>query len=308
MKNLLKRIGLAATFVTAFGAQAQSDTQVKYSDPYFGAEPVPELTIRYLAFPSSAQGRRITVSGRLQMPLQEASSAPLPAVIIMHGTGGVSLRGSYYAIALNRAGIATLEVDQWGARGLSGGAEGRPKTVYETLPDVFGAQDLLANTKGIDARRIGVLGFSWGGVAAMLASTQRYQDEYGHPGGPLLAAAMSFYPVCWGYGRVPGYEVDTMRAIPLRIVAAGEDDYDEGAAPCETLVKQALPLEARAKASLKIYPGVGHAFDGFSPVSQHPDPYGHLGKGGLVTIGPAAPEARAAARADVVQFFAGSLK
>lgn len=42
----------------------------------------------------------------------------VPAVVIMHGSAGVDSRGALYARELNLAGIATLEVDMWGARGL----------------------------------------------------------------------------------------------------------------------------------------------------------------------------------------------
>jgi hypothetical protein len=53
---------------------------------------------------------------RAQIAIEE--SAPLgpgtarqgTAVILMHGASGLSYRGVYYAAALNRAGIATLEI------------------------------------------------------------------------------------------------------------------------------------------------------------------------------------------------------
>lgn len=296
-------IGVLLALTPLWAARADSCAP---NDAYLGSEPSVEPTIRYLSFPSSERGKSIVVSGRLQMPAVRAPS--MPAVIIMHGTGGVSPRGVYYANALNQAGIVTFEIDQWGARGLAGGAESRPKTVPETLPDVFGALDLLAATPGVDPNRIGIMGFSWGGVVSMLVSTQRYQDQFGRPGGPKIAAAMPFYPVCWVYGHVPGYELNTMRPIPLRIVAAGADDYDDGAAPCQALVEKGLPSDSRPHASLKVYPGVGHAFDGFASLFRHDDPYGHRGKGGSVAIGPPASEARAAARADAVRFFTQALK
>lgn len=84
---------------------------------------------------------------------------------IAHGSSGVDSRGPYYAAQLNRAGIATLEIDMWAPRGLVGGAAGRPRTIAETLPDAFGGLKMLAADSRIDPKRIGIMGFSWVGSA-----------------------------------------------------------------------------------------------------------------------------------------------
>ena len=64
------------------------------------------------------------------------------------------------AAALNRAGIATLEIDQWGGRGLPGGASSRPRNLTDNLPDVAGAYRLLAARSDINADSIGLMGSS----------------------------------------------------------------------------------------------------------------------------------------------------
>ncbi len=268
-------------------------------DSLLGGEAIPDQVVRYLSFPSRDGDRPIVVAGRLQMPAERPG--PIPAVIVMHGTPGVSLRGVFYGNALSRAGVATFEIDQWGARGLSGGPEGRPQSVGETMADLYGAIDRLAAMPEIDPRRIGVLGFSWGGIVAMLSATKAYDQRFAAPQRPHLAAAMAFYPVCWGYNRVPGYAFADLLAIPVRIVTGDEDDYDDGAEPCRRLV-DGLPAEERSRVDLVVYPGAAHAFDGFSPATTHPDPFGHRGKGGPVTMSTEAP-ARAAAREEVVRFF-----
>jgi dienelactone hydrolase len=272
-------------------------------DSLLGGETIPDQTIRYLTFPSRDGDRPIVVAGRLQMPAERRG--PIPAVIVMHGTPGVSLRGVYYGNALNRAGVAIFEIDQWGARGLSGGPDGRPKSVGETMADVYGAVDRLAAMPEIDPRRIGILGFSWGGVVAMLAATSDYDRRFAAPQRPRLAAAMAFYPVCWAYNRVPGYAFADLLPIPVRIVTGDKDDYDDGAEPCRRLV-DSLSQDERARVDLVVYPGAAHAFDGFSPPSAHPDPFGHRGKGGAVTIA-VDPAARLAAREEVVRFFSATL-
>lgn len=102
----------------------------------------PPIRINYLAYPVEWDGKQIIIGARFQEPLK--TNGKLPAVIILHGTVGVRYVGTYYATALNGAGIATLEIDQWGGRGLPGGASSRPKHLGDNLPDVAGAYHLLA--------------------------------------------------------------------------------------------------------------------------------------------------------------------
>jgi len=77
--------------------------------------------------------------------------------------------------------------------------------VAETLPDAFAALAFLAARPGVDARRIGIMGFSWGGVVSMLSATRTANQTFGRPD-LAFAAHAPLYPVCWVYNRVPGYE------------------------------------------------------------------------------------------------------
>src|SRR3984957_8916249 len=123
---------------------------------------VPPLDIYQLAFPVVWQGKTLMLGARLQFPTSEKGK--MPAVSMMHGTGGIRYSGVYDAAALNGAGIATLEVDQWGGRGLPGGASSRPKQLGDNLPDIAGSYRLLSERPDIDASRIGLLGESMGGI------------------------------------------------------------------------------------------------------------------------------------------------
>jgi hypothetical protein len=98
---------------------------VASSGPGYAWENTPRLNIYQLAYPVAWNGKTILLGARLQLPAD--ATGKMPAVIIMHGTGGIRYSGVYYAAALNGAGIATLEVDQWGGRGLPGGPSSRPK-------------------------------------------------------------------------------------------------------------------------------------------------------------------------------------
>ncbi len=124
-------------------------------------DPAPDPTWRtsYVAFRTDADPA-LTVAGRLMTPMDGGS---VPAVLICHGSDGVDGRGEFHGQALNAAGIATLEIEMWAARGSGRGAASRPRSVPETLPDAFAAVRFLAEQPEIDAARIGILGFSWGG-------------------------------------------------------------------------------------------------------------------------------------------------
>src|SRR5215470_2081689 len=137
-------------------------------------EDTPRLRVNYLVYPVEWNGKPIMIGARLQVPL--ATTGKFPAVIILHGTSGLGYQGVYYAAALNRAGIATLEIDQWGGRGLPGGPSSRPKGLGDMLPDVAGAYRLLAGRSEIDTGRIGLMGNSMGGIETMLMMTRRNSD------------------------------------------------------------------------------------------------------------------------------------
>ncbi|STQ91177.1 Predicted dienelactone hydrolase [Iodobacter fluviatilis] len=117
------------------------------------------LNTRLVHFPAFGGKTPLEVMGVFRTP---QGAGKFPVVIILHGSAGIDSRGAMHAQNLAKAGIASLELDMWGARGLNGGAKGRPEKVHDTLPDLWGAEVWLANQEKIDAKRIGVMGFSWG--------------------------------------------------------------------------------------------------------------------------------------------------
>ncbi len=292
-------MGALATVLGAprmLAAQPAPPAAIDYDQPL-------AQTVRYLSYPSQWRDKPINVGCRLQLP--QGLSGPRPAVIVLHGSAGVSARGAYYGDALNRAGIATLEIDQWGARALDGGPQGRPKTVVETLPDVYGAIDLLAAMPQIDMRRIALLGSSWGGVVSLLTATRHHSSRFAKPRRPTIAAVAALYPVCWIYNTVSGYSFGELLPIPIRIIVGEQDDYDDGAGPCRDLVASLAPDE-RARTRAIAYPAAGHAFDGFAPSYAHVDAMAHRGRGGTVHVATDVG-ARLRARDDVVTFFRTAL-
>ncbi|WEK49815.1 MAG: alpha/beta fold hydrolase [Candidatus Kaistia colombiensis] len=109
------------------------------------------------------------VAGTLTLP-DGASSAP--AVLMLHGFGSSrdEVGGMYAreAAALAKDGIASLRIDFRGF-GKSDGDTGAT-TIDGQLEDAKVAAAFLAKQPGIDAKRLGILGFSLGGGIATLAA------------------------------------------------------------------------------------------------------------------------------------------
>lgn len=255
--------------------------------------------VSYVTFPNASQDRPLTIAGQLRVPTRDED---VPAVVIVHGTNGVDSRGSYHAEALNDAGIATLELDMWSPRGLSGGVgpNGRPQGVPETLPDAYGALLYLASRPGIDPQRIGITGFSWGGVVTMLTATRPYSELYMGANPLRFAAHAPFYPVCWGYNKIPGYEFAELTGAPVFIQSGECDAYDEPDS-CTRLVNS-LPEQTRRDVTVTMYPEAMHGFNRLEPAQLVNDPFSHLGQGGEVRF-EANLDAAARSRQATVEFF-----
>ncbi len=259
----------------------------------------PAVRAAYVSIAVRDDGADRQVAGRLRYPA--AADKPVPAVLILHGSAGIDSRGDVHADALNGLGIATLELDLWAARGWLAERRGRPAGVSETLPDAFAALDYLAAMPEVDATRIGISGFSWGGAMTVLSATRANQQRYA-TGEHRFAAHGAFYPVCWAYDRVPGYELESLGEAPLLILTGDQDDYDTPTS--------CLELAARypaGKIEVVVYPDAHHGFNAMGLDSVISDPFSHQGAGGEVRFR-SNPAARAAAVARLNAFFATHLQ
>ena len=257
--------------------------------------------LHYVAFPSLHE-TPLNIAARLRVPA--GGGEKRPAVILLHGSAGPSGREGGYADVLNEAGFVTLEPDQWSARGLGGGAEGRPKTVTETLPDLYGARAFLARHPKVDAARIGVAGFSFGGVTAMLAATHAHNDAF-LPGG-AFRAIMPVYPSTWVFNHVPGFEFGDLVDAPVLLVTGALDQYDNDPDVSRKLVA-GLSDTDRAKIRIRVMENAHHGFDMPGVDVEVVDPFGNQGKGGRVIMRHN-PQATGAAHLEAVAFFIEAMK
>lgn len=108
-------------------------------------------------------------------PPHGTAGKPAPAVILLHGLTGSQTSDGFIMVHLARrlvaAGIGALRVDFYG----SGDSDGdfTEMTILTELSDARRIFDFAAAQPGIDPKRVGVLGFSFGGaVTALLAGAE----------------------------------------------------------------------------------------------------------------------------------------
>lgn len=278
----------------------------------------PHPVISFISFPSldaltqqpvTVKGKLVIPAGRYTRQMHARFSKGRPAVLILHGSAGVDSRGEFYARALNAAGMATLEIDMWEARGVTDLAT-RPSHPISTYPDAFAALAFLSAYPGIDPGRIGVMGFSWGGVITMASATQGIASQFG--GTLRFKAHVANYPVCYVYNNpaIPYSQFGSkasnpLTGAPILIQIGEEDDYDEGTAPCFSL-KASLDEQEQAYIDVIPYAGAYHGWDRLQVPVTDEDPFAHRGAGGTVEIKPSVDQAYQS-RNITVRFFQKNL-
>jgi dienelactone hydrolase len=166
-------------------------------------------------------------------------------------------------LALQEVGFATLELRMFPAL-----ASAKPGGPSAYLPELFGSLNYLATNPDIDPKRIGVAGYSYGGLLTLVAATTWANKTYAMPDQQFSAYA-SFYPMCWvlkanAQGRkspVPASAWMEWTGRPIRIFAGANDDYDNrDPKACENAVS-ALPVAQQRGFSVQVYPDATHGWD-----------------------------------------------
>jgi dienelactone hydrolase len=193
----------------------------------------------------------IRLSGSLQLP---PGDGPFPALVLAHGCNGIGQTERAWADALRTWGYATFLVDSFAGRNLAEVCtDPWPLAPLQRVPDLFGALRILAENPSIDARRIGLIGFSHGGIATLNAATTWASQTFAPKTGPSFRAYIAFYPYC----NVSFPEQERISG-PLRIHIGELDDWTP-AVPCERLTRHLI--ERGQDARITVYPGAHHSFD-----------------------------------------------
>ncbi len=155
-------------------------------------------------------------------------TARVPAMVIAHGSGGVSTeREDWWAEQMVKLGVAGFVVDSFTPRGITSTATDQSQLhTTANVADALAALRLLAQHPRIDPQRIGVMGFSKGGQVALYTALDPLRrvviaDE------TRFALHIPLYPYCndWpASAHVTG--------APILMLLGGKDDYTP-AAPCQ---------------------------------------------------------------------------
>jgi dienelactone hydrolase len=216
---------------------------------------VPSVTMSDQDFLNGRKdGKPVMLGGELRIPRPGADR--LPAVLLLHGSGGIGTNLIDWEQELNALGVATFAIDAFSARGIVQTSTdqallGRLAMTY----DAYRALEVLEKHPRIDPKRIAVMGFSRGGQAALYAAVKRFQKMHGPASGLDFAAYIPFYASC-GTRFV---DDDIVSASPIRLLHGAADNYVP-VAPCRGYVAR---LKAKgADVALTEYPGAYHVFDG----------------------------------------------
>jgi dienelactone hydrolase len=202
----------------------------------------------------------VTIDGKLFLPPGAAGNGRLPLIIVAPGSLGVAVSHLAHAETLTSLGIAAFVLDPFGARGV--GSTVANQTQYSfaaSAYDVLAAWKVLSARSDIDPGRIGAQGHSRGGSAVLTAATRRFADPaIGRGCG--LKAVLAAYP--WSGHQFLDPSVGATEVCVLM------GDRDDWCSPMQVQGHvQAMRL-AGAKATLRLFAGVGHSFDRGSPLQR----------------------------------------
>ena len=178
-------------------------------------------------------------------------NGPFPAVLVMHGCGGINDHHRAWAGRLIGWGYAAVIVDSFGPRNQRRVCENVDSipTIVRGL-DAHNAATYLRTLPNIQADRIGIVGFSHGGGATFYAAIDERipRDRGGRP----FQAAVAYYPPCSGGKILEPFATDLL-------ILVGKDDTWTPADHC--LKSVAARANQAHPPAIKVYPGALHSFD-----------------------------------------------
>ncbi len=196
-------------------------------------------------------GPDVLLGGELRLPL--GAGGRVPAVILIHGSGGIGSGPDMWAHVLNEAGIAAFILDSFSGRNIVSTVEDQDQlnSLSMTL-DAYRALDVLVAHPRIRPDRIAVWGFSKGAVPAVYSAVERFRASFGNQN--RFAAHVGFYTPC----NVAYDKDEAMGGAPIRLYHGSSDDYVNPAA-CRALVSRLKP--AGVDIALTEYADSQHSFD-----------------------------------------------
>jgi dienelactone hydrolase len=201
-----------------------------------------------------------TIGGDLSLP---KGKGPFPVVILLHPCGGldevVLTTLQAHSLELLSNGFATLILDSYGSRNLTGGKMCSNR-LYESdiryglrRDDAFNAMVALQRHVNISKENIFLLGLSDGGSAAVLSAEGGLVDHF--------RAISSYYPDCRKLLGGVGYVYKS----PIIVFVGEKDDWTP---PAECIRSKSPGVVTGAEFEVISYPNAYHGFDQPRPMRK----------------------------------------
>ena len=201
--------------------------------------------------------RPTTGKGFLSYPSDASVDAPVPAMVIVPGSGGIAPgREHEYAAWFNERGVAAFVVEYYEPRGFGKDSNYMIRTSsvteFDLIADAYAALRLLQTSPYIDPERIGIIGFSYGGMAARLAMDRRIGQALAPESAPF-SLHIDVYGPC--FQDLQSTDVGTAPLLTLR----GTEDASNDLPACLDREEELRALGTEVTAI--VYEGAGHAWE-----------------------------------------------
>ena len=215
--------------------------------------------------------RPVKVDALIHYPKGEG---PFPVLIIAHSSGGPSdFMDEWYKYyrkqlkPLLKMGIAVMYLDNFSGRSvINTYASQQHATHWSTYIDAFMALEHLSKDQKINIKKVGISGYSRGGIISLMISEKRLRDAIVSKD-LYFAAAQPRSPDCWSIGMFRNPQ--PVKETKTWMVLGGKDDY--------TLAKNCVIQGEKIKANggdieITVKKGWHHGFLGNWKASYQEEP------------------------------------
>ncbi len=192
------------------------------------------------------------VYGNLKFPDNYDSNKKYPLVIGVAGSLDWTPHNFEYLEMYRKLGIATFELNSFQSRGIQTTVGSQTEvTVAMIILDVYKAFEELANHPNIDKDKVGLTGWSLGGVVTLYSAWKPLKDAIGTD--LKFASRLAFYPLCIAIPNKIDFQ-DT----PTHILIGEIDDWT----PADACIEyQKIMNDNGYDFNITVYENSHHGFD-----------------------------------------------